>query len=85
MEWFEQAMRMFSPFGAAAAATTAAAADRAAGRPGEPEKTRPGEKPPEEKPQGEKPAADLSQDLDQLQRQLGEMQAQLQRLTRGKG
>ncbi len=61
MEWFEQAMRMFSPLGGAA-------------KPAAPE-------PPRE----EKPAADLSQDLDQLQRQLGEMQAQLERLTRGKG
>ncbi len=69
MEWFEQAMRMFSPFGAAAGG-----AAEPAGRPAEPE-------PPRE----EKPAADLSQDLDQLQRQLAEMQTQLERLTRGKG
>jgi polyhydroxyalkanoate synthesis repressor PhaR len=92
MEWFEQAMRMFSPFGAAAAAT-AAAAGKATGHPYEPE-ARTGEKPPETQPPEtqppesklvKKPAADLSQDLVQLQRQLGEMQAQLQRLTRGKG
>ncbi|MFQ5565501.1 MAG: polyhydroxyalkanoate synthesis repressor PhaR [Paracoccaceae bacterium] len=69
MEWFEQAMRMFSPFGAAVAGTA-----KPSGRPTEPE-------PPRE----EKPAADLSQDLDQLQRQLAEMQAQLERLTRGRG
>jgi polyhydroxyalkanoate synthesis repressor PhaR len=69
MEWFEQAMRMFSPFGAAPDG-----AAKPAGRPAEPEP-----------PKGEKPAADLSQDLDQLQRQLAEMQAQLERLTRGKG
>ncbi len=69
MEWFEQAMRMFSPFGAAAGGEA-----KPAGRPAEPEP-----------PRDEKPAADLSQDLDQLQRQLGEMQAQLERLTRGKG
>jgi polyhydroxyalkanoate synthesis repressor PhaR len=69
MEWFEQAMRMFSPFGAGAGG-----AAKAPGRPAEPEP-----------PRQEKPAADLSQDLDQLQRQLGEMQAQLERLTRGKG
>ena len=69
MEWFEQAMRMFSPFGVAAGGT---AADSES--PAEPEA-----------PREEEPAADLSQDLDQLQRQLGEMQAQLERLTRGKG
>ena len=68
MEWFEQAMRMFSPFGVAAGG---AATRRES--PAEPET-----------PREEKPAADLSQDLDQLQRQLGEMQAQLERLTRGK-
>jgi len=83
MEWFEQAMRMFSPFGAAAAAT-GAAAGKATRHPVEPEA------PPEKaqstkKPQRDAPAADLSQDLDQLQRQLGEMQAQLERLTQGKG
>jgi polyhydroxyalkanoate synthesis repressor PhaR len=88
MEWFEQAMRMFSPFGAAAAATAAAAAGRTTGRQDEPAKrsgATPSEAPPEGKPQGEKPAADLSQDLNQLQRQLSEMQAQLERLTRSKG
>ncbi len=69
MEWFDQAMRMFSPFGAAAGD-----AAKPAGRPAEPEP-----------PRDDKPASDLSQDLDQLQRQLGEMQAQLERLTRGKG
>ena len=79
MEWFEQAMRGFSPFGVAAggvAAGGAAAggAAKPAAAPAEPE-------PPRE----EKPAADLSQDLDQLRRQLGEMQAQLERLTRSKG
>jgi polyhydroxyalkanoate synthesis repressor PhaR len=73
MEWFDQAMRMFSPFGAGAGAGAGDAA-KPAGRPAEPEP-----------PRDEKPAADLSQDLDQLQRQLGEMQAQLERLTRGKG
>ncbi len=73
MEWFEQAMRMFSPFGAAAGGAAAGGEAKAPGRPAEPE-------PPRE----QKPAADLSQDLDQLQRQLGEMQAQLERLTRGK-
>ncbi len=73
MEWFEQAIRMFSPFGAGAGAGAGDAA-KPAGRPAEPEP-----------PRDEKPAADLSQDLDQLQRQLGEMQAQLERLTRGKG
>jgi polyhydroxyalkanoate synthesis repressor PhaR len=69
MEWFEQAMRMFSPFGAGAGD-----AGKPAARPAEPEA-----------PREEKAAPDRSQDLDQLQRQLGEMQAQLERLTRGKG
>lgn len=68
MEWFEQAMRMFSPFGAAAA-----------GKPSEREPE------PEQSSKEQKPAPDLSPDLDQLQRQLGEMQAQLERLTRGSG
>ena len=74
MEWFEQAMRMFSPFGAAAGDAAAGGAAKPAGRPAEPEA-----------PAADKPAAGLSQDLDQLQRQLGEMQAQLERLTRSKG
>ena len=74
MEWFEQAMRMFAPFGAAAGDAAAEGAAKPAGRPAEPEA-----------PAADKPAAGLSQDLDQLQRQLGEMQAQLERLTRGKG
>jgi polyhydroxyalkanoate synthesis repressor PhaR len=73
MEWFEQAMRMFSPFGAGAG-TRAGDAGKPAARPAEPEA-----------PREEKAAPDRSQDLDQLQRQLGEMQAQLERLTRGKG
>ncbi len=73
MEWFEQAMRMFSPFGAGAG-TGAGAGGKSSEAPAEPEPA-----------QDEEPAADLSQDLGQLQRQLGEMQAQLERLTRGKG
>jgi polyhydroxyalkanoate synthesis repressor PhaR len=75
MEWFEQAMRMFSPFGAAATAASAAA--ETARRMDEPTVR------PEPKPEG--PATDLSQDFEQLQRQLAEMQAQLVRLSRGKG
>jgi len=74
MEWFEQAMRMFSPFGAAAGGAAAGGAAKPPRAPVEPEP-----------PRDDKPASDLSQDLDQLQRQLGEMQAQLERLTRGKG
>ena len=74
MEWFEQAMRMFSPFGAAAGGAAAGGATKTPRAPAEPEP-----------PRADKPASDLSQDLDQLQRQLGEMQAQLERLTRGKG
>lgn len=69
MEWFEQAMRMFSPFGASAAGRGAGA-------------------PPSDAPSGGAEgdeAPDLSGDLDQLQRQLAEMQAQLEKLTKGKG
>ena len=73
MEWFEQAMRVFSPIGAAAGGV-AAGGTKPAARPAEPEP-----------PRADKPAPDLSQDPEQLQRQLGEMQAQLERLTRGKG
>ncbi|MHA1530276.1 MAG: polyhydroxyalkanoate synthesis repressor PhaR, partial [Alphaproteobacteria bacterium] len=76
LEWFEQAMRMFSPFGATAGGGTASGAGGAA-KPAGP----PADAPP---PSDAKPAADLSPDLDRLQRQLGEMQAQLERLTRGK-
>jgi len=75
MEWIEQAMRMFSPFGAAAGGAAPEGPAKPAGRPAEPAP---------EPPRDAKPAADLSQDLDQLQRQLGEMQAQLERLTRSK-
>jgi polyhydroxyalkanoate synthesis regulator protein len=74
MEWFDQAMRMFSPFGVEAGGAASRGAAEPAGRPAD--------APP---PREAKPAADLSQDLDQLQRQLGEMQAQLERLTRSKG
>ena len=74
MEWFEQAMRMFSPFSVAAGGAEAGSAAKPAGRPAD-----------AAPPRDDKPASDLSQDLDQLQRQLGEMQAQLERLTRGKG
>ncbi len=84
MEWFEQAMRMFSPFGVAAGG--AAPGDTGAGGRASEGAAKPAGRPAEpEPPKGEKPATDLSQDLDQLQRQLAEMQAQLERLTRGKG
>ncbi|MCL5777608.1 polyhydroxyalkanoate synthesis repressor PhaR [Limibaculum sp. FT325] len=74
MEFFEQAMRMFNPFGAAQQGR--------GGAEGAP-------------PQGPRPVPDaeerragtgtISEDLDALQRQLREMQAQLEKLTRGKG
>jgi polyhydroxyalkanoate synthesis repressor PhaR len=69
MEWFEQAMRMFSPFGAGAGGVTREASE---------------DEPKQEAPREEPPGPDRSQDLDQLQRQLAEMQSQLERLTRGK-
>jgi len=78
MEWLDQAMRMFSPFGVAAGSAAPGSAAGGAAKP----TGRPADVPP---PREAKPAPDLSQDLDQLQRQLGEMQAQLERLTRGKG
>jgi polyhydroxyalkanoate synthesis repressor PhaR len=78
MEWFEQAMRMFSPFGAGGPG--AAGAGGGGGEPGD------------KKPGGRaeaKPAPDAggetAPDLEQLQRQLSAMQAQLEKLTRGKG
>jgi len=79
MEWFEQAMRMFSPFGPGAAGGAGVGtapgpgAAKAAGTNGEAASKA-----------AQKPAKDLSQDLDQLQRQLSEMQSQLEKLTRGK-
>ena len=76
MEWFEQAMRMFSPFGAGAGA----AGMPGSGAAGAGAKAAPKAAPAAQEP----PAKDLGQDLDQLQRQLSEMQAQLEKLTRKK-
>jgi polyhydroxyalkanoate synthesis repressor PhaR len=77
MEWFEQAMRMFSPFGAAAGGD---------GKPPEGSAGQKTERSPEPEASVQKKSApDMSKDFDKLQRQLGEMQAQLERLTRGKG
>jgi len=73
MEWFQQAMRMFSPFGAVASGAIGESASAMAER-----TTGPAEAAPTEKPK-----ADLSEDLDHLQRQLSEMQLQLARLSRG--
>jgi polyhydroxyalkanoate synthesis repressor PhaR len=73
MEWFEQALRMFSPFGPGPAA-----ASRPSPR---------GETPAAGRDQAAREtatAADLSENLDHLQRQIREMQAQLDRLSRGK-
>jgi polyhydroxyalkanoate synthesis repressor PhaR len=86
MEWFQQAMRMFSPFGAVASGAAGKESCGAGETAAQPAGSAPENKPeqrPEQKLQ-QKPKADLSQDLDQLQRQLGEMQAQLERLTRTK-
>lgn len=68
MEWFEQALRMFAPFGGGTAPGAQPTGDR--GR-------------REEKEEKASPA-ELSENLDQLQRQIREMQAQLDRLSRGK-
>jgi polyhydroxyalkanoate synthesis regulator protein len=77
VEWFEQAMRMFSPFGAAAGGD---------GKPLEGSAGQKTERSPEPEASVQKKSApDMSKDFDKLQRQLGEMQAQLERLTRGKG
>jgi polyhydroxyalkanoate synthesis repressor PhaR len=75
MEWWEQAMRMFSPFGAAGG--------KAPERPAQPtgaarEKGEKGEK------RGRAEAPGAGDDFDDLQRQLADMQAKLDRLTRGK-
>ena len=75
MEWFEQAMRMFSPLGAGArdAGGAAARGDSGGGRPTGRDAA------------GERSgAAELGENLDQLQRQLREMQEQLDRLSRGR-
>ncbi len=81
MEWFEQALRMFSPFGTApagqgggqkggqAAGQASAGSDRGAS--------------PDRAVEDRTPA-ELSENLDQLQRQIREMQAQLEQLNRGK-
>lgn len=73
MEFFEHAMRMFAPFGAAPGRPEGTAQPQPAPR---------GGSAPAEPPR----AADtsLSQDLDALQRQLREMQSQLAKLTRDK-
>lgn len=80
MEWFEQALRMFSPFAAGAGPagrqpdeTPGGASEGSAGRGDEPEAGREKATP-----------AELSENLEQLQRQIREMQAQLDHLSRGK-
>jgi polyhydroxyalkanoate synthesis repressor PhaR len=77
IEWFEQAMRMFSPFGVppGGGAQGTQGGGESAGREAE-EKS-------EEKPQAGRSDTDLSSDLDALQRQLREMQTQLAKLTEG--
>ncbi len=67
MEWWEQAMRMFAPFGAAA------------GKP--PERDSRTAEPARDKGAKDEPAAQ-GDALGDLQRQLAEMQAKLERLTR---
>jgi len=84
MEWFEQAMRMFSPFGAGGAGGGGAGGGGAgAGGPGASKTGGAGDR-AAAKPD-EAPAPDTGPDLEQLQRQLSAMQAQLEKLTRGKG
>jgi polyhydroxyalkanoate synthesis repressor PhaR len=90
MEWFEQAMRMFSPFGPGAGGaggpSAGGGAAPAPGPRGGAAASPAGEAPkPGAAPGEAAPAKDLSQDLDQLQRQPSEMQDQLAKLTRGKG
>lgn len=67
MEWFEQAVRMFTPFGQKAMAEARREEARLAG-----------EAAPE-------PATAVSQDLEALQRQMQEMQLQIEKLTRERG
>ena len=71
MEWFEQAMRMFSPL--AQAGREGGRENAGAPRGG---RTASGE--------GSGAPADIGENLDQLQRQLREMQEQLDRLSRDK-
>jgi polyhydroxyalkanoate synthesis repressor PhaR len=73
MDWFAQAMRMFSPFGMSGAPGAKAAEP---GKAAEPERGEPA--------RSGRSEADLGKNLDQLQRQLAEMQAQLERLSKGK-
>lgn len=73
MEFFEQAMRMFSPFGPQQGRPSEAGGQQAPG---------PRPVPTPEAPRGA--PGKISEDLDALQRQLREMQAQLEKLTRDK-
>lgn len=84
IELFEQAIRMFTPFAAGAAARA---------REGEPggqgQGAAPGSKPGETAEGGGGPGApglpsNVAEDFNTLQRQLSEMQAQLEKLSRGK-
>ncbi len=90
VEWFEQAMRMFSPFGAAAGGvvdddTRDPGGAKDSGVSGADDAKPPGSTTGDKPRRDPAPEADLTQDLDLLKRQLGEMQAQLELLTRGKG
>jgi polyhydroxyalkanoate synthesis repressor PhaR len=78
MEWWEKAMRMFTPFGAAGAAGAKA--------PERPAQTAEAARDKGEKAEKRGPAEapGPGDDFDDLQRQLAEMQAKLDRLTRGK-
>lgn len=75
-EWWDHAMRMFSPFAAAGGASP----EHSAGSSRDPSRAK-GEPVGEER-KTETP--DRSDDLDDLQRQLAEMQSKLDRLTRTK-
>ena len=81
MEWFERAMRMFSPFHAGPEGGPGGGSGGGSGARPEDRGAKQEAKPND----GTKSVGDLSEDLDQLQRQLREMQAQLDRLSRGKG
>ncbi|HUF86527.1 MAG TPA: polyhydroxyalkanoate synthesis repressor PhaR [Thermohalobaculum sp.] len=83
MEWFEQALRLFSPLaagqgGKAPERNPGAEAERGAG-------SKAGREPGREASHELGAPGDFGENLDQLQRQIREMQEQLDRLSRGKG
>jgi len=82
MDWFAQAMRMFSPFGMGAGAVPGAKGAEPAPKPERAAEPAGETQPAKQRAGGGE--ADIGANLDQLQRQLAEMQTQLERLTQPK-